>query len=456
MARGEFGSDRGAAGGIGHTVAKSNNAIPGLLTIYDSPFTIYQTMKLDDIKESALMAFDTLRANKLRSSLTILGVSVGVITVIFMVSIIQGLNKAFAEQVESLGSNTIFVSKFEPSFGRPPGPEEIHRKDLTMEDAEAIRMEAPSIAGVSPVNRMLAVTARFQDKQTDTPVMFGVTPYYEFVHTQYVARGRFIKDLDMDNRDNIVVIGVDVARALFPYEDPLDKDIRINGNPYHVVGVMEPLGNFFGQSRDNSLFIPITTFDKYYPDRPFPETVFFMVVRPHSRAFVKSAIDEMTDVLRRRRRVPLNAPNNFGISSQDSLLDIYNQLTGATALVLTAISFVALMIGGIGVMNIMLVSVTERTKEIGVRKAVGATRANILAQFLIEAVVLTAIGGLAGLAVGELLAFIINRYSPLPAYVPLWAIGVGVGISAAVGIVFGLWPAWKAARLDPIEALRWE
>jgi putative ABC transport system permease protein len=219
---------------------------------------------------------------------------------------------------------------------------------------------------------------------------------------------------------------------------------------------MEPLGNFFGQSRDNSLFIPITTFDKYYPDRPFPETVFFIVVRPHSRAVVKSAMDEMTDILRRRRRVALNAPNNFGMSSQDSLLDIYNQLTGATALVLTAISFVALMIGGIGVMNIMLVSVTERTKEIGVRKAVGATRANILSQFLIEAVVLTAIGGLAGLAVGELMAVIINKYSPLPAHVPLWAIGVGVGISAAVGIVFGLWPAWKAARLDPIEALRWE
>jgi len=413
-------------------------------------------MRLDDVKESALMAFDTLRANKLRSSLTILGVSVGVITVIFMVSIIQGLNKAFAEQVESLGSNTIFVSKFDPGFGRPPGPEEIHRKDLTVEDAEALRTEAPSVVGVSPVHRMIAVTARYQDKQTDTPILFGVTPYYEFVHTQYVARGRFIKDLDMDNRENIVVIGVDVARALFPYEDALEKDIRIAGNPYRVVGVMEPLVNFFGQSRDNSLFIPITTFDKYYPDRPFPETVFFIVVRPQSRAVVKSAMDEMTDILRRRRRVPLNAPNNFGMSSQDSLLDIYNQLTGATALVLTAISFVALMIGGIGVMNIMLVSVTERTKEIGIRKAVGATRVDILSQFLIEAVVLTAIGGLAGLAVGELLAFVINKYSPLPAHVPLWAIGVGVGISAAVGIVFGLWPAWKAARLDPIEALRWE
>ena len=413
-------------------------------------------MRIDDIKESALMAFETLRANKLRSALTILGVSVGVITVIFMVSIIQGLNKAFAEQVESLGSNTIFISKFDPGFGRPPGPEEIHRKDLTVEDAEALRTEAPSVAGASPVKRMIAVTARYQDKQTDTPILFGVTPYYEFVHTQYVARGRFIKDLDMDNRDNVVILGVDVARALFPYEDPLEKDIRIAGNPYHVIGVMEPLGNFFGQSRDNSLFIPITTFEKYYPDRPFPETVFFIVVRPHSRAVVKSAMDEMTDILRRRRRVPLNAPNNFGMSSQDSLLDIYNQLTGATALVLTAISFVALMIGGIGVMNIMLVSVTERTKEIGVRKAVGATRANILSQFLIEAVVLTAIGGLAGLAVGELMAVIINKYSPLPAHVPLWAIGVGVGISAAVGIVFGLWPAWKAARLDPIEALRWE
>src|SRR5678815_3879455 len=302
----------------------------------------------------------------------------------------------------------------------------------------------------------MCIRDRYQDKQSDTPILLGVTPYYEFVQTQYVARGRFIKDFDMDNRANVCIIGVDVVHALFPYEDPIDKDVRLNGNPYKVIGVMEPLGNFFGQSRDNSIFIPITTFDKYYPDRPFPEVVFFVIVRPRSRAFVKSAIDEITDILRRRRRVPAGAPNNFGISSQDSLLDVYNQLTGATALVLTSISFVALMIGGIGVMNIMLVSVTERTKEIGVRKAVGATRLNILSQFLIEAVVLTAIGGFAGLAVGELASLLMNKYSPLPAYVPLWAIAVGVGISAAVGIVFGLWPAWKAARLNPIDALRWE
>ena len=413
-------------------------------------------MRLEDIKESAVMALDTLRANKLRSSLTILGVSVGVITVIFMVSIIQGLNKAFADQVESLGSNTIFISKFDPSFGRPPGPDEIHRKDLTMEDAEALRREAPSVVGVSPIHRKLAATVRYQDKQSDTPILLGVTPFYEFVHTQYVASGRFINDLDMQDRSNVVIIGVDLKRALFPYEDPVDKEVRINGNPYRVIGVMEPLGNFFGQSRDNSIFVPISTFDKYYAEGPFPEVVFFMVIRPISRAYVKSAMDEVTDILRRRRRVPVGAKNDFGVSSQDSLLDVYNQLTGATALVLTSISFVALMIGGIGVMNIMLVSVTERTKEIGIRKAVGATKLNILSQFLIEAVVLTAIGGLAGLAVGEVASLLMNKYSPLPAYVPLWAIGVGVGISAAVGIVFGLWPAWKAARLNPIDALRWE
>jgi putative ABC transport system permease protein len=413
-------------------------------------------MTLADIKESASIAVSTLRANKLRSSLTILGVSVGVITVIFMVSIIQGLDRAFAQQIESLGSNTIFVSKFDPSFGRMPKAEELHRKELTMEDAEALRREAPSLVGVSPIHRLIAAKLHYEDKQTDTPVLIGATPYYEFVHSQYVDRGRWIGDGDMEARANVCILGVDVANALFPYEDPLDKEIKINGNTYRIVGLMQPLGNFFGQSRDNVVFIPITTYDKYYPDLPSLESAFFIIVRPVSRAYVKSAIDEIKDILRRRRRVAPGTPDNFGVTSQDSLLDIYNQLTGATALVLTAVSFVALMIGGIGVMNIMLVSVTERTKEIGIRKAVGATRSNILSQFLIEAIFLTAIGGVAGLIVGEIASILMNIYSPLPAFVPLWAIVLGLGISAVVGIIFGLWPAWKAARLDPIEALRYE
>jgi len=414
-------------------------------------------MRLDDIKESALMAFDTLRANKLRSLLTILGVTVGVVTVIFMVSIIQGLNKAFAQQIEALGSNAIWATKFDPSFGHQPTTEEIHRKDLTLEDAEAIRNEAPSVLSVSPIYRKIAETVRYADKQSDTPIVIGATPYYEFTQSSYVDRGRFITDTDMRERSNICVLGIDLVKALFPYEDPIDKELKINGKPFKVVGVMEPLGTFLGQSRDNQVFMPITTFAKYYPgEQPFPEVVFVIIVRPKSRAYVKSAIDEMTDILRRRRHDPPGAPSTFGISSQDALLDIYNQLTGATALVLTAISFVALMIGGIGVMNIMLVSVTERTKEIGIRKAVGATRINILSQFLIEAVVLTAFGGVIGLVLGEIASLLTNKYSPLPAFVPMWAIVVGIGISAAVGIIFGLWPAWKAAKLDPIEALRWE
>jgi len=413
-------------------------------------------MKFEDVKESAWMAIDTLRTNKVRSSLTILGVSVGVITVVLMVGIIQGLNKAFADQIEALGSNAIWATKFDPSFGRQPGSEELHRKDLTIDDADAIRDEAPSVLSVSPIYRKIAESVRVSEKQSDTPILIGATPYYEFTQSSYVAHGRFVSDQDIRERTNICILGQDLVRVLFPFEEPLGKEVKIKGRPFRVVGVMEHLGNFLGQSRDNSVFIPITTFEKYYPDKPFPEVVFVIIVRPINRAYVKSAIDEMTEILRRRRRVPRGEPSNFGISSQDALMVIYNQLTGATALVLTAISFVALMIGGIGVMNIMLVSVTERTMEIGLRKAVGATRFNILSQFLIEAVWLTAIGGLLGLAIGEAGSLLINKYSPLPAYVPPWAIGMGVGISAAVGIVFGLWPAWKAARLDPIESLRYE
>jgi putative ABC transport system permease protein len=413
-------------------------------------------MNFIDVKESAFMALDTVRTNKLRSSLTILGVSVGVVTVVFMVSIIQGLNKSFATQLEALGSNSIWATKFDPSFGHQPNSEELHRKELTLEDADAIRREAPSALSVSPLYRKIAETVRFEDKQSDTPILLGVTPYYEFTQSSYVGRGRFVTDLDVRERSNVCVLGQDLVKALFPFTDPLDKEMKIAGRPFKVIGVMEPLGNFLGQSRDNSIFIPITTFAKFYPELHFPESIYVIIVRPISRAYVKSCQDEMVDILRRRRQVKPGEPNNFGMSSQDSLLDIYNQLTGATYLVLTAISFVALMIGGIGVMNIMLVSVTERTKEIGLRKAVGATRTNILSQFLIEAVVLTAIGGLIGLVVGEIASFLMNKYSPLPAFVPVWAIAVGIGISAGVGIVFGLWPAWKAARLDPIESLRYE
>lgn len=414
-------------------------------------------MTLDDLKESASMAFSTLRANKLRSSLTILGVTVGVLTVLSMVSIIQGLNKSFAEQIESLGSNTIFVTKFSPSFSPQKTQEELQRKELSIEDAEAIKREGASVAGVAPFQRKIAETVRFKNEQTETPLLFGVTPEYDFTVSQFVGEGRFITDIDLSERRNVAVLGRDVVKALFDeYQNPIGKDIKIGGNVFRVIGIMEDLGSFFGQSRDNSIFVPLTTFQKYYPKVKFPEFLFAIIVRPKNRAEVANAIAETKDILRRKRQVAFGEPDNFGISSQDALLDIYNQLTSATYLVLTAISAVALMIGGIGVMNIMLVSVTERTKEIGIRKAVGATKISILSQFLIEAMILTGIGGLIGLIVGEGMSFIINTFSPLPAYIPIWAVIMGLVVSAGVGIVFGLYPAWKAANLNPIDALRYE
>ena len=414
-------------------------------------------MNRDSIRESAVMAFDTLRGNKLRSALTILGVTVGVVTILAMVSIIQGLNRAFSDQIESLGSNTIFIAKFDASFGKPPGQEERQRKELTIEDADALRNEVSTAVGVSPMQRQLSVTVRYNDKQSDTPILLGVTPYYEFTQSQYVDYGRFIIDNDIRDRSNVVVLGRDLVKALFPGgEDPIGAEIKIDGTPFHVVGVMSLLGSFFGQSRDNIAFIPLTTTQKYYPHLEQPQSVFVIIIRPRTRADVRQTIDQSRDVLRIRREVKYGDKDNFGISSQDALLDIYNQLTGATYLVLTAISAVALMIGGIGVMNIMLVSVTERTKEIGIRKAVGATRGSILSQFLIEAAVLTAIGGTLGVAIGEVLSLLINSYSPLPAYIPIWAIVLGVVASAGIGVIFGVFPAWKAANLDPIEALRFE
>ncbi|MER3429681.1 MAG: hypothetical protein C4324_01325 [Blastocatellia bacterium] len=413
-------------------------------------------MNLDKLREAATMALDTIRENKLRSGLTVLGVSIGVVTVMLMVSIIQGLNRTFAEQLESIGSNIVFVTKFDASFGRQPTQEERTRPDLTLDDVAALQRELRDVVGVSPIKRTLAETVRYREKQSDTPILIGATPAYEDVHSQYVARGRFIAASDLAERANVAVLGKDVVNALFTAEDPIGKDIKIGGKNFRVVGVMGDLGSIFGQSRDNSVFIPLTTFQKYWRDIPFPQMVFVIVARPVDRSKVPNVIEQMRDILRRNRNVAPGSPDNFFISSQDALLDIYNQLTGATYLVLTAISAVALMIGGIGVMNIMLVSVTERTKEIGIRKAVGARRADVLMQFLIEAVVVTAAGGVIGLGIGEVVSILINTYSPLPAYVPIWAILVGLFVSVGVGIIFGLYPAWKAAALNPIAALSFE
>ncbi|HEX8118762.1 MAG TPA: ABC transporter permease, partial [Pyrinomonadaceae bacterium] len=374
-------------------------------------------MNIFSLGEAAAMALRTMGAHKLRSSLTMLGVGVGVLSILFMAAVIQGLHNFFISQIEELGSNAIWVTKFDPKFARVPTAAERQRRDLTVEDADALRHEAPSVADAAPVRRMTTVTVRYGNRQSATPRMLGVTTSYEYANSSYLDYGRFIGETDLERRANVCVLGQDVARALYPDESPIDKEIKVNGLPFRVIGVMEPLGTFFGNSRDDLILIPLTTFDKHYPNYMMRTTSFVIIVRPRTREAVAAAVDEVTEILRRRRQVPFGAPNDFGISSQESLLEIYNQLTSATALVLVAISCVALLIGGIGVMNIMLVSVTERTKEIGIRKAVGATRANILTQFLVEAAVLTTIGGAAGLVLGEGASYFVNRFSSIPASV---------------------------------------
>lgn len=414
------------------------------------------------VLESSRLAIKTLRANKLRSSLTILGVCVGVVTVLAMVSVIQGLTKSFSSMIEAIGSNAVFVTKFDASFNPQRSIEERTRKELTIADADAIREEAKSVVGVSPLQEEQPKTVRYQEHQVDNAIILGVVPDYEFTSSHYVSYGRFVTELDVREKTNIAVVGPDIVKALFPDgTDPIGEEIRVDGRNYTIVGVMEPLGTFLGQSMDMRVLAPLSTVQKFYPIRLWqgvghPESSFTIVVRPESRGEIGLAVEEIRDILRRRRQLPVGEKDDFGISTQDALLDIYNELTGATYLVLTAVAAVSLIIGGIGVMNIMMVSVTERTKEIGLRKAVGATKKNILLQFLIEAVALTGIGGLLGIGLGEVAGFMINKYSPLPAYIPFWAVIMGITVTGAVGLIFGLYPAWRAAGLDPIEALRFE
>ncbi len=413
-------------------------------------------MRQHYFSESVFMTLNVLVNNKLRSFLTILGVIVGVTTVIAMVSIIEGLNKAFTSQIESLGSNTIFVSKFDPGLRRTRTEEERQRKDLTLEDGLALK-DSPAILSVSPEYRKQTFVVRYQDRQSDTMQLAGVTPGYEITRSNYIAEGRFFTEFEVDHREDVCVLSADVVEALFPFVDPIDKEILIDGHKFRVIGVLERLGSFFGQSRDIQVLIPITVFMKYYPiERMQPDMFFFVVVRPKSRAEVTKAVEDITEILRRRRRVPPSEKNNFSASTQDSLLDLYNQLTGATALVLTAVSCISLAIGGIGVMNIMLVAVVERTKEIGIRKAIGARKRDILWQFLLEAIALTGVGGVIGLLIGGMISKIVNTFSPLPSSVPLWATLAGLIVSLGVGLISGIYPAWRAAQLDPIEALRYE
>ena len=415
------------------------------------------------MSEIILLALDSLRSNKLRSFLTVLGVVIGVATVIGMSSIINGLNGSVTAQIEDLGSNLIFVSRFPPTLnGRAPA-EILNRKKLKLEDARAIE-ELALVKAVAPVLRYFAIgsnsnsfTVRYRDRTAKNTIIEGVTPQQEIVMNLRLTAGRWINDADHSHKANVVLLGYDTAEAIFPANvDPIGKEVDIEGNVFRVVGVLEKRKDSLvpGQNpNDNLAAMPVGTFWRLHPE----QQDFFFVVKPVSQEAMPRAIEQIEQVLRNRRGVAPNKDSDFAIFTQDSFTDLWNQISSGIFTVMLGISSIALLVGGVGVMNIMLVSVTERTREIGIRKAVGATRRNILAQFLCEAMSLTAVGGVLGILAGAGITALIRVLAPfLPATMSLLWISLGLATSVGTGLIFGIYPAYRAAILDPIEALRYE
>jgi putative ABC transport system permease protein len=420
-------------------------------------------MTKSDLRENVLMAFDTLWQNKLRSFLTILGVVVGTMTVIVIAAFVSGIDSRVAKEIESFGTNSIYIFKFEPGFNFNPSAEERMRKPISAEDAIAIGDECPSVievtAFMSPVDFLQGpmaerVKIRYQDNEMVNATVQGLFPSYFRMGVTEIIEGRFFTETENSSRSDVCVIGRDVANTLFPNVNALDKEITINGRNYRVIGVLKTRDTFITPSDDpgnenKAVYIPYETLRKVYPN--VKENFVMAQAAPGK---LDQAVDEIRQVLRRRRKVAYNQPDNFGIQTSEGIVQQFKAITGGVFLLMVAISSVGLLIGGIGVMNIMLVSVTERTREIGVRKAIGAKRGDIILQFLVEAATLTGLGGLLGILFGWITAEVIKLI--LPTTVPLWAPVVGFVVSVALGVGFGLWPAWKAARLDPIEALRYE
>ncbi len=414
--------------------------------------------------ENAQMALATLRENKMRSFLTVLGVVIGITALLSVVSILMGVYADVNAYLSDYGTDTLFIFRFDPGIhtGRLT-PEERTRRPLTLEDAEAIREYCPAVRAVTASvyprfeeegPQRGPVTARYLSKEVSGIDYNGTLPETDEVFNSHPARGRFFSDAENMHRAEVAVIGSDIAKTLYPDIEPLGKPILIDGASYEVIGVLEPRkGQLMkDQSADKAVMVPYRTYKKHLPMDD--ENLIGAVAYPGR---MPEAEDQIREGLRRRRNVPFSKPDNFGMASAQQVADQFRQITSSVALLISAISSIGLLVGGVGVMNIMLMSVTQRTREIGVRKAIGARRSDVIWQFLTEAVVLTGTGGIIGVLLGGGISLLINLTVPsLPSYIPVWAVVLAVGVSMSVGLFFGMYPAIKAARLDPVEALRYE
>jgi ABC-type antimicrobial peptide transport system permease subunit len=412
------------------------------------------------IHENLLLALDTLRTHKFRSFLTILGVLIGTTTVIAVTSIIAGLDRQLVDVAMQFGTRTLWVYKLQLGAPHALSREEKLRKPLSYDDAMAIKTQAASAEAVSvELFREMQdyglppVTARYKGQDMPDALFVGVTADHLRLINATIDQGRFFTDTEDVHRRDVAVIGAGVKERFFQHADPIGKTILVDGHAVEVIGTLTKFKSFLGDdSNDKAVLMPYNSFKKVYPEA---KDNFICVLAAPGR--MEQLKDEVTELLRRRRHVKVNDPDNFGVSSAESVIGQFRQIIATVALVMVVVSSIGLLVGGIGVMNIMLVSVTERTREIGVRKALGARRSDIVWQFLLEAMTLTASGGVVGIAVGWLISVAIRTFVPsLPSTVPTWSVVAGFTIATSVGLFFGLWPAIKAARLDPIAALRYE
>jgi putative ABC transport system permease protein len=416
-------------------------------------------------KENILFAFRAIITQKLRSFLTLLGIVAGVATVIAMVSFVAGFNEAITGAFSSFGTTLVQFQKYDQRFGGGPGPipeEQRKRRDLTLEDADALKRLATLAGSVSPERYTQAGTGSAtvknrQGAEANGPTIAGVVPDYLKANNSDLSDGRFFTESDILHGASACVIGEDIVKALFPGRDPMGQEVLLHGVPLQVVGVLESKGSELGGSADNIVLIPISVFDSLFPEvKNGHGDSLHIATTPRDPTQVQELLDQGVSILRQRRGLKAHQPNDFASYTAEENLETFRQVTGGIAAAMIFIAGIALLVGGVGIMNIMLVSVTERTREIGVRKAMGATRKDIAAQFLVEAVTLTTLGGVIGIALGFAVAFLVRFVFDFPAAAPLWSVILGFGISSAIGLTFGLWPAVKAAKQDPIEALRYE